>query len=98
MPATVRSALAEKIETMTGEEAAAAADHYFDKNGKFLHDIQASVSTPLSVNEVTTANRFDVFTEPFADDDSRSAHLVHNLAMPNKVAAIHSNMLRWAKL
>ena len=69
MPATVRSALAEKIETMTGEEAAAAADHYFDKNGKFLHDIQASVSTPLSVNEVTTANRFDVFTAPFADDD-----------------------------
>ena len=69
MPDTVRSALAEKIETMTGEEAAAAADHYFDKNGKFLHDIQASVSTPLSVNEVTTANRFDVFTAPFADDD-----------------------------
>ena len=74
MPATVRSALAEKIETMTGEEAAAAADHYFDKNGKFLHDTQASVSTPSSVNEVTTANRFDVFTtaastEPFADDN-----------------------------
>ncbi|MEE3022050.1 MAG: hypothetical protein VX367_05325 [SAR324 cluster bacterium] len=79
MPATVRSALAEKIETMTGEEAAAAADHYFDKNGKFLHDqlsngSQASVSTPPSINEVTTANRFNVFTttafsEPFVDDD-----------------------------
>ena len=51
MPTTVRSALAEKIETMTGEEAVAAADHYFDKNGKFMHATQTVVNHVGSCNQ-----------------------------------------------
>ena len=77
MPTTVRSALAEKIEAMSGEEAAAAADHYFDKNGKFMHATQTSVnqvgprnldSTRLdSSNNGETAQH--TFTTAFTDND-----------------------------
>ena len=72
MPPTVRSALAEKIESMTGEQAAAAADHYFDKNGRFLH------ATPSSVNQIGARSQEassnaeatqQNFTPAFADND-----------------------------
>ena len=73
MPTTVRSALAEKIEAMSGEEAAAAADHYFDKNGKFMHATQTSVnqvgprnldSTRLDSTRATTGKRHSIPSRP----------------------------------
>ena len=60
MPTTVRSALAEKIDTMTGEEAAEAADHYFDKSGRFMH------STQQSINQVTSRQQ----TETVVNEES----------------------------
>ena len=37
LPSDVRRALAEKMDDMTGEQAAEAADKYFDQSGKVLH-------------------------------------------------------------
>ena len=70
MPTTVRSALAEKIDTMTGEEAAAAADHYFDKSGRFMHATQPAVNQVLSRNVPEPSNNEipqQNFTTAFAD-------------------------------
>ena len=73
MPPTVRSALAEKIETMTGEEAAEAADHYFDKNGRFMHATQTTVNQVTSRSQVeqTSGENYpqNNFTAAFVDND-----------------------------
>ena len=73
MPTTVRSALAEKIETMSGEEAAEAADHYFDRNGRFMHATQSTINqvaprTQSETNSKSETNQQN-FTTAFEDTD-----------------------------
>ena len=68
MPMEIRRMLQERIETLSFKDAAKIADSYFDAEGRPRH------STPPSVNEVTSTNRWDAFntpafTEPFSDDD-----------------------------
>ena len=68
MPMEIRRMLQERIETLLFKDAAKIADSYFDAEGRPRH------STPPSVNEVTSTNRWDAFntpafTEPFSDDD-----------------------------
>ena len=73
MPTAVRSALAERIETMTGEEAAAAADGYFDKSGRFMHATQTTVNQVSSRAQPSEASSSDTqFTAAFADNDEAS--------------------------
>ena len=80
MPVTVRSALAEKIETMTGEEAATAADHYFDRNGKFMHATQMTVNqvgSGVQNGEVESGQSTQQFTAAFSDiDDSADVNAI----------------------
>ena len=71
LPKSIRQSLAERT-TLTSEEAAKAADHYFDKEGRPKHGAESSSIN--NINEVTTANRWDTFnttafTEAFSDED-----------------------------
>ena len=72
MPIEIRRMLQERIETLSFKDAAKIADSYFDAEGRPRHSTPLSVnevttarpcqSTPQSVNEVTTANRWKAFT------------------------------------
>ena len=77
MPTAVRSALAERIETMTGEEAAAAADGYFDKSGRFLHATQTTVNQVVNRSQPSeTSNNEPQFTAAFADNDDTDVNAI----------------------
>ena len=64
MPVDIRRMLQERIEDCTFEEAAKAADAYFDKEGRPRH-----ANTQSSVNEVANSE----FSAPFSDDDAVNA-------------------------
>ena len=63
MPVDIRRMLQERIEDCTFDEAAKAADAYFDKEGRPRHNAQTSV------NEITKPE----FSMPFSDDDTVNA-------------------------
>ena len=63
MPVDIRRMLQERIEDCTFDEAAKAADAYFDKEGRPRHSAQTSV------NEITNPE----FSMPFSDDDAVNA-------------------------
>ena len=63
MPVDIRRMLQERIEDCTFDEAAKAADAYFDKEGRPRHNAQTSV------NEIANPE----FSTPFSDDDAINA-------------------------
>ena len=58
---------------MMGKEAAEAADHYFDKNGQFMHPTQTAVNQVTSRSQNESCNNEapaqNNFTTAFSDGD-----------------------------
>ena len=67
LPADVQHSLVDRFDSMTAEETAAAADKFFDNEGR-----QISSSTSSSVNAVHQESTDDsnTFTAPFSDEEA----------------------------
>ena len=67
LPGDVQHSLVDRLDTMTAEEVASAADKYFDKEGRPI-----SSSTSSSVNAVQQEQQPEavVYTAPFSDEEA----------------------------
>ena len=91
IPPRIREILGKEVETMTAAEVAAAADSFFDRNGRPLEK-QSSVvnhvaasstshstaSAPLPPSSSSTNASSASFTAAFSDDDETNVNFVRN--------------------
>ena len=91
IPSRIREILGKEVETMSAAEVAAAADSFFDRNGRPLEKHSSAVnhvatssttyltaSAPLPSSSSSTNASSASFTSAFSDDDETNINFVRN--------------------
>ena len=81
IPPRIREMLGKEVESMTGEEVAAAADSFFDRKGKPLEKNVSVINnisnaTPTSANTSANSTTSSSFTNAFVDNDETDVNFV----------------------
>ena len=95
LPSDIQHALVDKLEDMTADEAATAADKYFDNDGRPL----STSSSASSVNAVQPppeqVEEQSPFTAPFSDEETDVNHVSkRNFNKNNKFGSSFNNNFR----